>query len=189
MPPASQNNMLSSIIRRYRLNFVALSVSMFLGVAGSLLASFLFPATRNFVMANLVKAFGWVPWRRKIFLGGKWTARWEVESSRYPPSIEDSNAIVRQLGSRFYAKFKAGELDCYLIGTIDSGRYITGVWHDENQGGYHGAFQFVIDPASTNFRGMWIGFSMAGQVKSGSWDWHRNDQPTTINGNKDGGTP
>jgi hypothetical protein len=60
-------------------------------------------------------------------------------------------------------------------GVIDGGRYLTGTWSDRKQGGYHGAFQLIIDPKTRNMSGTWIGYSMSGVVKHGSWIWTRTN--------------
>src|ERR1039458_3477833 len=97
----------------------------------------------------------------------------EGHSSSSPSPSIGRRIVVRPSGKRIYAKSRAGKFDFYLIGTVDGGRYITGTWFDETQGGYHGAFQFVVDPATGNFSGLWIGFSKTGIVKHGFWVWER----------------
>lgn len=156
------------------MNSLELILSFVVGLIASVAATFLFPALQNAVAAGIVRVLGWLPFRQRASFAGNWKATWYVESNRYPPQVIDDSVLIRQFGKRIYAKFKAGKLDCYLVGTIDDGRYITGTWYDETQGGYHGAFQFVIDPSTKDFSGRWIGFSTTGVVKGGSWEWERN---------------
>lgn len=152
---------------------LSLIVSLFVGIVGSLLATFLFPALQDACAATIARLIGWLPFRKRGSLSGLWTGKWHVESARYPPVVTDDQVTVRQFGNRFYARFSTGPLDCYLVGRIDAGRYITGTWYDEADGGYHGAFQFVIDPTTRDFRGRWIGFSTSGEIKTGLWEWTR----------------
>jgi len=158
------------------MNNLGLIASLIFGIVASLLATFLFPALYDAGVAAIVRLFGWLPIKRHGSLSGTWKATWFVESERYPPEVIDDNVAVRQLGNRIYAKFRASALDCYLVGTIDAGRYITGSWYDETQGGYHGAFQFIIDPATRNFGGKWIGFSTSGNIKHGRWELERQSK-------------
>lgn len=151
----------------------SLAVSLLLGVVGSLLATFIFPSLQDGFATAISRIIGWLPFRKRRSLSGTWKGVWHVESKRYPPAVTDDFAQVRQFGDRFYARFSTGPLDCYLVGTIDAGRYITGTWYDEADGGYHGAFQFIIDPTTRNFRGKWIGFSTNGEVKHGLLEWER----------------
>ncbi len=97
------------------------------------------------------------------------------ESENFPDKLIDREAFVRQIGYRWYAKFHAqGKgFDCHLLGRIEQGRYITGTWYDDTDIGYHGAFQFMIDPSTGNFRGKWVGWSIKGFIKSGDMIWER----------------
>jgi hypothetical protein len=123
---------------------IAIIVSFGIGVLASLGAGFLLAPMHDLLVAGTVRALGWLPRRPRLSLSGHWRATWHVQSTHYPPKVVDDNAFVRQFGRRFYAKFKSPTFDCYLVGTIDSGRYITGRWHDAAEGSYHGAFQFII---------------------------------------------
>src|SRR5262245_37564535 len=100
--------------------------SLLLGIITSLLTTTFSPVIEQVGGGTLVRIFGWCPLRRKAALAGAWTSTWHVESSRYPPAVTDDNATIRQVGNRIYGKFRALDLDCYLVGTVDSGRYITG---------------------------------------------------------------
>lgn len=156
------------------MNDIGLIISFVIGVLGSLVATFLFPAMQDVALATFIRLFGWLPVRRNASFAGQWKATWYVDSPRYPPEVIDDNVSVRQLGKRLYAKFRAGKLDCYLVGTIED-RYITGTWYDERRGGYHGAFQFIVDLSTLNFGGLWIGYSTSGVVKYGKWEWERKE--------------
>ncbi len=161
------------------MNLLQISASLLVGIIGSLLATFLFPALQNAVQSGIVRLFGWVPFRRKSSLTGPWRSEWHVESEKYPPIVVDESATVRQVGTRFYAKFRSKLLDCHLVGTIDSGRYVTGTWYDDLEGGYHGAFQFIVDPTSgKSLSGKWIGYSTTGRVKEGDWTWEQHEFPS-----------
>ncbi len=144
-----------------------------LGIIGSLIASFLYPPAFDRFAALLVKVLGWFPTRHAPRFAGVWKSIWEVNSPSYSSPSIDEHVVIRQLGKRIYAKSRAGKSHYFLIGTVDEGRYITGTWFDETQGGYHGAFQFVVNPATGNFDGLWIGFSKTGIVKHGLWTWER----------------
>jgi hypothetical protein len=153
---------------------LSLIVSLCVGIVGSLLATFLFPSLQDACATVITRLIGWLPFRKRGSLSGLWTAHWYVNSKRYPPVVTEDLVVVRHLGNRFYARFSTGTLACYLVGRIDAGRYITGTWYDEADGGYHGAFQFVIDPTTRDFEGKWIGFSTSGEVKHGRWKWVRS---------------
>lgn len=152
--------------------------TLVVGVIGSLVASFLYPPLWDRSVALLVRLVGWVPFRRRPRFAGLWKSTWEVDSSSYPSPVIDERVEIHQLGRRIYAKSRAGHFDFYLVGTVDGGRYITGTWFDETHGGYHGAFQFVVDPATGNFKGVWIGYSKTGVVKHGEWTWERQHAAT-----------
>src|SRR5262245_44780665 len=119
-------------------------ISLGIGMIGSLIAAALFPGIQTWSMSVLTRLIGWIPRRRGAFFGGRWEVEWHVESFRYAPIELDRSVRLHQLGNRLYAKFRAGGIDCYLIGTVDAGRYVTGTWYDATEGGYHGAFQLVI---------------------------------------------
>ncbi len=149
--------------------------SFAIGVLGSLAAAFLFPALQTGVTAALIRLFGWLPVRRRASFSGTWKATWHVDSPNFPPQVVDENVNVRQFGNRLYAKFKAEKLACHFMGTIED-RYITGTWYDEAKGGYHGAFQLIADISTrSHLRGVWIGYSTSGIVKSGAWEWVRKE--------------
>ena len=78
---------------------------------------------------------------------------------------------VRQFGNRVFIRFKNEALEFFARGRIDGGRYLTGTWQDETEGGYHGAFQLIIDPKTRDMSGRWIGYSTQGVVKEGLWLW------------------
>ncbi len=158
--------------------------TILLGVIGSLIASFLYSPLWDRWVALLVRFFGWVPLRRPARFAGIWKSTWEVDSISYPSSMVDDKVEVRQLGRRIYAKMRANHFNFYLVGTVDAGRYITGTWFDETHGGYHGAFQFVVDPATGNFKGVWIGFSKTGAIKHGNWIWERQND-SSVSSTKD----
>jgi hypothetical protein len=145
-----------------------------LGVIASLLAAALFPALSDAMSQVIVRWLSWLPVRSKVKLSGDWESSWHVQSGRFPEKVTCSSLSVNQFGRRFYARFKVGSVDFYAHGEIDAGRYVTGLWKDKTEGGYHGAFQFVIDPNSRDMGGLWIGFSTSGVVKQGVWEWHRN---------------
>lgn len=144
-----------------------------LGVLASLLAAAAFPAVANLTSQLLVRTLSWVPLRTKVDLSGAWTSTWHVQSDRFPEKVTCESLVVNQLGRRFYARFKVGNVDFYAHGEIDGGRYVTGLWKDKTEGGYHGAFQLVIDLSSRDMSGLWLGFSTSGMVKSGVWEWRR----------------
>lgn len=160
-----------------------IALSFIVGVIASICAAFFFPAIQELVTDSLVRALAWLPaklsWlpvRRKYDMSGAWRSEWTVESKRYSPSNVDESAQVRQFGKRFFARVKVGspqkekEFECFAKGTVD-GSIITGTWYDAIAGGYHGTFQFVIDPATHEFNGKWIGYSASGTVKGGDWIW------------------
>jgi hypothetical protein len=72
-----------------------------------------------------------------------------------------------------FIRFSVNEAAYLADGRIADSRYVTGTWGDRNRGGYHGAFQLVIDPMSRDMRGVWVGFSTDGRVKHGNWNWTR----------------
>jgi hypothetical protein len=148
------------------LNFV-------LGVLGSLVAAAMFPRIATALGAMLALWFGWLPFGRSRDVAGVWKVAWHVESPRYAPVEVDEAVTVRQFRKRMYAKFRAGRIDCYVSGEIDGGRYVTGRWYDATEGGYHGVFQLIIDPDTSEMLGLRIGFSMSGIVKSGRFEWTR----------------
>jgi len=114
-----------------------------------------------------------MPLQGRLNLSGPWQATWHVQSSRFPESVSDSSVTVRQFFNRIYVKFQNEDLRFHAKGVIDSNRYVTGTWSDSIQGGYHGAFQLIIDPKSRNMKGLWIGYSTSGSVKHGEWVWER----------------
>ncbi len=142
-----------------------------LGVIASLFAAALFPAFAELGSNILVRMVGWLPLKGKTNLSGKWTSIWHVDSPRFPPENPDEDAEIRQLGNRIYMQHNADGIMFRASGKIDSGRYVTGVWFDETDGGYHGAFQLVIDPKTRNMDGEWVGYSTEGFVKHGKWVW------------------
>lgn len=147
-----------------------------LGVSASLVAAALFPVIADFLGALLAKLFGWLPVQGKTDLSNcTWRSVWHVESQRFSPQVIDEAVRIRQLGNRVFMKFKNGSLDFQARGVIDSGRFVTGTWRDKVEGGYHGAFQLIIDPVTRNMSGRWVGYSTQGFVKENLWVWTRND--------------
>lgn len=148
----------------------------FLGVCASLLAAALFPTISEIGGGLLAKVFGWLPVQGKTNLSKcTWHSTWHVQSARFPSSqVTDKAVKVRQFGNRVFVKFKNESLEFLAKGVIDSGRYLTGTWQDKTEGGYHGAFQLIIDPVSRDMSGKWIGYSTNGTVKEGLWVWKRN---------------
>lgn len=145
----------------------------FLGVVASLVAAAIFPSLSDGLFRVLLRVFSWLPVPRKVNLGGPWESTWYVDSTRFPNKVSCRNVVVKQLRNRFYARLKVDNVDFYAHGEIDSGRYVTGVWKDNTEGGYHGSFQFIIDPSTRDMDGLWIGYSTKGTVKQGRWEWHR----------------
>jgi hypothetical protein len=143
----------------------------FLGVVTSLIAASLFPTIAEIGSTILVRAIGWFPLKGKINLSGTWSSTWHVNSTRFPASVTDDSSDIKQLGNRVYMQHRANGIRFRANGKIDGGRYITGVWYDETNGGYHGAFQLVIDPITRNMSGEWVGYSTEGIVKHGKWTW------------------
>jgi len=121
----------------------------------------------------MVRLFGWLPIRGRTNLSGTWFSAWQVESERFPAEVTDEQALIRQFGNRVFVKFRNEQMQFIARGIIDGGRYVTGTWSDRFQGGYHGAFQLIIDPKNRNLSGIWVGYSMTGMVKHGSWVWNR----------------
>jgi hypothetical protein len=149
--------------------------SFFLGVCSSLIAAALFPHITEIASSVLAKLFGWLPVQGKTDLSNcTWQTTFEVESDRFPKKVTDEEVKIRQFGNRVFIKFKTASLDFIARGVIDSGRYVTGTWQDKIQGGYHGAFQLIIDPVTRDMSGRWIGYSTQGVVKQGLWIWIRN---------------
>lgn len=149
-----------------------------LGVCASLIAAALFPPISEIGCGLLAKVFGWLPVQSKTNLSAcTWRSTWHVQSTHFPPEVTDEAVKIRQLGNRVFMKFKNGSLEFVARGVIDNGRYVTGTWRDRTEDGYHGAFQLVIDPATKNMSGKWIGFSTQDFVKEGLWVWTRNAQP------------
>lgn len=155
-------------------------IGFFLGIAASVIAAAiaaaLFPAVTAVGTRLLVHLFGWLPITGKVDLSGKWSSTWRVVSDRFPSDVTDNEASIRQLGNRIFVRFKNENMEFLAIGVIDSGRYVTGTWTDKIKGGYHGAFQMVIDPKTREMAGLWIGYSASGFVKSGKWEWTRKVQ-------------
>jgi hypothetical protein len=147
--------------------------AVFIGALGSLVAAFLFPAIYTTISSALVRLLGWLPIVQSASFSGRWRVLWTVESTSFPSEVVDNNVVVKQLGRRMYARFQAANVECHIAGTIDNGRYITGTWRDRTEGGYHGAFQFIVDPATKDFSGRWVGFSKTGVIKQGLWKWER----------------
>lgn len=158
-----------------------ITITILLGVLASVVAAFVFPVINDLLVAVVARVFGWLPLGRKRSLSGQWKAAWTVESDRYEPRVVDHEVVVRQVGKRIYAKFRDGNMDCYLVGTIESG-IITGKWYNEQVNGYHGAFQFIIDPRGNRFSGKWIGFSTSRIVKHGDWEWEKKSTPLAADG-------
>jgi len=152
-----------------------------LGVVASLLAASLFPAIAEIASATLARMIGWLPLKGKTNLSGTWSSTWHVQSERFPPTVTDRCSKIRQLGNRVYIQHNAQGIKFRANGTIDSGRYVTGVWFDETDGGYHGAFQLVIDPQTRNMAGQWVGYSTTGVVKNGQWVWVRQPPNPAVN--------
>ena len=168
----------------------ALKNEFFLGVCASLLAAALFPTISDVGSALLARLFGWLPLQGKTNLSSTtWRATFHVQSERLPPQVTDEEVIVRQFGNRVFVRFKTGPLEFFARGVIDSGRYVTGTWHDKTQGGYHGAFQLIIDPITRNMAGKWIGYSTHGAVKEGLWEWTRNTPNKRSQGTPASGHP
>lgn len=155
---------------------VALFTNSFVGgVVTSLVAAALFPAVAEVLGSCFAKLFGWLPVKGRTNLSNcAWRTTFHVQSSRFPAEVTDENVKVRQFGKRVFIKFKTASLDFLARGVIDSGRYVTGTWQDRIEGGYHGAFQLIIDPVNRNMAGKWIGYSTSGVVKEGEWIWIRN---------------
>lgn len=152
-----------------------------LGVIASLLAAALFPSLAEMGSAILVRMIGWLPLKRKTNLSGIWASTWYVDSPRFPTSVTDDSSEIRQLGNRVYMQHNADGIKFQANGKIDGGRYITGVWLDETDGGYHGAFQLIIDPKTRNMSGEWVGYSTEGFVKHGKWEWVQKRPSQAVN--------
>jgi hypothetical protein len=153
-------------------------LSVLLGIVATILGGLLFPGVQEAVYGFLIRSFSWLRLRRRADFAGAWRSGWHVQSEKYPSVVVDEAAHIRQIGNRIYAKSQTPTFVCHLFGKIDSGRYITGTWYDEMEGGYHGAFQFIVDPATGNFSGKWIGYSTSGVVKEGNWEWERVSSST-----------
>jgi hypothetical protein len=152
-----------------------------LGVIASLLAATLFPVIAEMGSALLVRMIGWLPLKGKTNLSGTWSSTWHVDSPRFPPSVTDDNSEIHQLWNRVYMQHNADGIKFHANGKIDSGRYVTGVWFDETDGGYHGAFQLIIDPKTRNMSGEWVGYSTTGIVKHGKWVWVQKRPNPSVN--------
>ena len=148
-------------------------VEFFIGIAASLTATLLYPTFLENLIAFLVRFLGISFARKKMNLAGSYISTWEVTSKRYEESSTDKYAYIIQLGNRIYMHLDAEGISYIANGIIDEGRYVTGVWHDETVGGYHGAFQLVIDPVTKNMSGEWIGYSTEGIIKHGKWIWDK----------------
>jgi hypothetical protein len=144
------------------------------GVLSSLVAAACYPRLAGLGTSVLAKLFGWLPIKGRADLTNcTWTTTFEVESTRFPKEVTDDQVKIRQFGNRVFIKFHAANLEFFAEGVIDGGRYLTGNWRDRIEGGYHGAFQLIIDPVSRNMAGRWIGYSSGGVVKQGIWVWTR----------------
>lgn len=156
-------------------------IEFLLGVIASLLAAALFPTFAEMGSALVVRWAGWLPFKGKKNLSGTWSSTWYVDSPRFPPSVTDDDSEIHQLGNRVYMQHNADGIKFWARGTIDNGRYVTGVWFDQTDGGYHGAFQLVIDPKTRNMSGEWVGFSTNGFVKHGKWEWVQKRPNPAVN--------
>ena len=112
---------------------------------------------------------------RTINLKGNWSSTWYVESEKFSKENTDNNSVIRQIGKHVYLEHNTGQIKFNAKGKIEGGRYVTGVWYDQTESGYHGAFQLIIDPLSKNMDGQWLGYSSTGIVKNGRWVWERGN--------------
>lgn len=151
-------------------------ISLVLGVLGSIIAAALFPGLQAAAIQGIIRVAGWLPLRQPALFSGTWHVVWEVESPRYEREQVDPSVQLRQLGRRVFATVRAKQAQFDITGIIDGGRYVTGTWRDRTEGGYHGAFQLVVDPSTRDMRGTWIGYSTGGSVKSGRFLWTRNSR-------------
>lgn len=62
-------------------------------------------------------------------------------------------------------------------GCISNDRYFTGTYYNQNnQHGFHGAFQFVLSNRLKRMEGKWIGFNRAGNsIEADNWRWMKVD--------------
>ncbi len=106
-------------------------------------------------------------------LTGKWLQKWMAPHSRNYDEENESAAMVRQVGNRFFATCDDRGQPFRLKGEIQ-GRFITGTWGDKDQGFYYyGAFQFHISPRGDKLVGKYVGFKSENTVASGDWIWTR----------------
>lgn len=149
-------------------------------ILGVIFALILTPLAEDKIQDLLVRVFG-TSQRKSQRLAGKWLQRWWVESTQYSLTNEDVEAIVKQLGKRISAKYKASDQDgrvrVYILKGVIENNYITGTWHDLEKGvTYFGAFQLCINTNADTLEGIWIGFSgKSSKIKSGKWEWKRPD--------------
>lgn len=67
-------------------------------------------------------------------------------------------------------------------GCISNERYFTGTYYNQNnQHGFHGAFQFVLSNRHKRMEGKWIGFNRAGNsVEAENWRWMKVDDSRNV---------
>jgi hypothetical protein len=146
-----------------------------IGVAASLIASIIIYALKDLSISLLSRVMGWLPFKSEINLKGNWSSTWYVESEKFSKENTDNNSVIRQIGKHVYLEHNTGQIKFNAKGKIEGGRYVTGVWYDQTESGYHGAFQLIIDPLSKNMDGQWLGYSSTGIVKNGRWVWERGN--------------
>lgn len=147
-----------------------------LGVLASIIAAFIFQALNEYFISLISRLLGWLPFKSKLDLKGKWSSTWYVKSDKFPEANTDKNSIIRQIGKHVFLEHNTGQIKFNAKGKIEDGRYVTGVWFDQTVSGYHGAFQLIIDPLSKNMEGQWVGYSSSGVVKNGRWVWEKMNE-------------
>jgi hypothetical protein len=148
-------------------------------ILGMLLTPIFYPRIEDWVHRNMVKWFNQLPYTSKHKLAGKWTHRWHVVSSNFPPVNEIKDILVKQYGKRIFAEYQVkdnkGKSYTYqMYGIVDKEQIVTGTWKDVESGHrYHGCFQLHVDINEQSMNGYWTGISNKGAIKSDKWEWIR----------------
>jgi len=146
-----------------------------------LLTVFIYPYLDNWFQEVTVRCLSWLPFSSKHKLSGRWTHCWHVASDSFPELNEVKEVEIKQFRNWIWSKYqvvdKKGKLYDYQIwGRIKNDMTVTGTWRDMKSGNrYYGCFQLYIDFNENKMSGFWTGVSNSEKIKSGRWEWTRED--------------
>jgi hypothetical protein len=144
-------------------------IGLFCSIFANLVTGPIIEATTRYRLLVFLHALS--PFARSTELERPWVVAWQVDedpnAGEFASQISAIKTFFNAVGFSAIFKIYGEDYEYHFIGR-KSGNIVSGSWYDpRSNSGYHGQFQVIFNGLIEGAAGKWVGWSTAGQVKSG----------------------